>query len=81
MWKLHVKLLKENRRTDPAENKKITKANDLKIGLLVFVKHHQMGTFDPTYIYDHRVSGIPNDSTVMLTTPDGKEKKCNCYVR
>ena len=37
MWKLHVKLLKENR-TDPMENKKITKASDLKIGQIVFVK-------------------------------------------
>ena len=30
MWKLHAKLLEENRRTDPAENKKITKAISLK---------------------------------------------------
>ena len=30
MWKLHAKLLKENRRTHPVENKKITKASDLK---------------------------------------------------
>ena len=75
MWKLHVKLLEENRRTDPAENKKITKASNLKIGQIVFVKDHHKGTFDPTYIYDHRVSDILNDSTVMLTTPDGREKK------
>ena len=40
MWTLHVKLLKENRRTDPVENKKITKATNLKIGQLVFVKDH-----------------------------------------
>ena len=35
-----------------------------------------MGTFDPMCIFDHRVSGILNDSTGMLTTPDGKEKSC-----
>ena len=35
----------------------------------------QKGTFDPTYIYEHRVSGILNDSIVVLITPDGKEKK------
>ena len=57
MWKLHVKLLEENR-TDPVVNKKTAKASNLKIGQLVFVKGHQKGTFDPTYIYDHRVSGI-----------------------
>ena len=55
MWKFHVKLLKENRRTDTVENKKIIKATDLKIGQLVFVKDHQKGIFDPPYIYDHRV--------------------------
>ena len=58
---------------------KITKASNLKIGQLVFVKDHQKGTFDPLYIYDHRVVGILNDSTVVLTTPDGKEKRCNVH--
>ena len=58
MWKLHAKLLKENRRIDPVDNKKTTKATNLKIGQLVFVKDHQKGTFNPTYTYDHRVSEI-----------------------
>ena len=79
MWRLHVKLLEENRRADPAQKKKITKANNLKIGQLVFVGDHQKGTFDQTYIFDHRVSTILNDSTVMLTTPNGKGKKCNIH--
>ena len=79
MWRLHAKLLKENRREDPIKDKKITKASNLKVGQLVFVKDHHKGTFDPTYIFDHRVSGIINDSTVMFTTPDGKEKKCNIH--
>ena len=57
MWKLNVKLLEEERRADPTENKKIIKASNLKIGQLVFVKEHHKGTFDPTYIFDHRVSG------------------------
>ena len=46
MWKLHVKLLGESRRTDPVENKKIIKARNLKIGQLVFEKDHCKGTFD-----------------------------------
>ena len=79
MWKLHVKLPEGNRRADPTENRKITKASDLKIGQLVFIKDHHKGTFDPTYIFDYRVSGKLNDSTVMLTTPDGKEKKCSFH--
>ena len=51
MWKLHAKLLEENRRADSTENKKITKASDFKKGQLVFVKDHCKGTFDPTLIF------------------------------
>ena len=64
---------------DPAANKKITSASDLKIGQLVLVKNHCKGLLDPTYIYDHQVVEILNDSTILLTTPDGKEKKCNIH--
>ena len=48
-----VVLLVENRMAEPAANKKITTASDLKIGQLVVVEHHHKGPFDPTYIYDH----------------------------
>ena len=50
MWKLHAKLLKENRSTEPVDNRKVTKASDLKISQLVFVKDHRKGTFDLLYI-------------------------------
>ena len=73
-WKLHAKLLVENRITKPAINKKVTKTSDLKIGQLVLIKNQWKGQFDPTYIYDHWVAGIPNESTVLLTTPEGREK-------
>ena len=79
-WKLHAKLLAENRNTEPAIGKKVTKASDLKVGQLVLIKNHQKGPFNLTHIYDHWVVGIPNESTVLLTTPDGKEKKCNIYL-
>ena len=46
VWKLHTKLLKENRSTGPADNRKVTKASNLKIGQLAFVKDPQKGTFD-----------------------------------
>ena len=78
-WKLHAKCLAQNRITKPAINIKVTKASDLKKGQLVFIKNHQKGPFNPTYIYDHWVVGIPNESTVLLTTPDGKDKKCNIH--
>ena len=79
LWKLHAKLLVENRMASPATDKKITKPSDLRIGPLLFVKNHCKGLFDPTYIYDHWVAEILNDITVLLTTPDGKEKKCNIH--
>ena len=65
--------------TEAADNRKVTKASNLKIGQLVFVKDHQKGTFNLSYIFDHRVSGILNDRTVVLTTTNEKEKKCNIH--
>ena len=79
MWKLHAKLLTETSTTEPIETRKVTKATNLKIGQLLFVKDHHKGIFDPLYIFGHRVAGIINDSTVLPTTPDGKEKRCNTH--
>ena len=45
----------------------------------MLTKKHQKDPFDPTYIHDHWVVGIPNESTVLLTTPNGKEKKCDVH--
>ena len=75
MWKLHANLHKENRRIVPVENKiKITKATDLKLGQLVFVKKITKRVhLIQLYIYDHRFSEILNDSMVMLITQDGKK--------
>ena len=79
LWKLQAKFLAENGMAEAAANKKITSASDLKIGQLVLVKNHHRGPFNPTYIYNHQVAEILNDSTVLFTTPDGKEKKCNIH--
>ena len=38
LWKFHAKLLAENRIAQSANDKKITRASDLKIGQLVPVK-------------------------------------------
>ena len=74
--KHHAKILAENRSTKWAIDKKVTKASDLKIGQFILINNHWKGQFDPTYLYDHQVAGIPNERTVLLTTPDGKERKC-----
>ena len=72
-------MLAENRINKPLDNRKVTKASDLKIVQLVFVKDHHKGTFDPRFTSDHRISAIMNESTVILTTPDSREKRCNIH--
>ena len=42
----------------------------------MLVKNYCKGPFDPTYIYDHWVAEI---LLLLLTTPDGKEIKCNIH--
>ena len=80
MWKLHAELLHDSRETkDPVEERKFNKASDLKIGQLVLIKNHTASSFQPKYLADHRVVKILNDSTVIISYPDGKEKKCNIH--
>ena len=43
LWKLHARLLAENRKAEPAANKKVTSVWDLKIGHLVLVKKQCKG--------------------------------------
>ena len=64
---------------EPAADKMVTRASDLKIGHLMLVKKYHKGPFDPTYIYNHRVAQILNYSMVLLTTLYGKDKKCNIH--
>ena len=47
LWKLHAKLLAENRVTNPTDGRKVTRASDLKLGQLMFVKNKQKGTLTP----------------------------------
>ena len=54
-------------------------ASDLKIGQLVFVEDHCKGTFDLVYTFDYRISTIVSESTVILTKPDGREKRCTIH--
>ena len=80
MWKLHAELLHDSREIkDPVEERKFDKASDLKIGQLVLIKNHTAPTFQSTYLAGHRVLKILNDSTIIVSSPDRKEKKCNIH--
>ena len=80
MWKIHAELLCNSRQSkDPEEEKKFDNASDLKIGQLVLIKNHNTSTFQPKYLADYRVIKIVNDSTVIVSSLDGKERKCNIY--
>ena len=39
------------------------------------VKSHTYHTFEPKYLLDYKVLKIPNDNTLYLITPNGKEIK------
>ena len=60
-------------------NRKVAEDSDLKVGQLVFVRDYCKCPFDPTYTFDHMVAAIVNKSTVVLTIPDNKEKRCNIH--
>ena len=80
MWKLHAELLQDSREAkDPEEGRKFNKASDLKIEQLVLIKNHTASTFQSKYLADHRVLDILNDSMVIISSPDRKEKKCNIH--
>ena len=61
------------------KHKKSLKQPDLKIGQLVFVKIIKKVHSIQLTLTVIRVSEILNDSTVMFTTPDGKERNCNIH--
>ena len=80
MWRLHAELLQDTRQDkDPEEEGKFDKASNFKIVQLVLIKNHTAYTFQPKYLVDYRVTKIVNDSTLTVSSPDGKEKKCNIH--
>ena len=48
-----------------------------KIGQVGMVKNHACHTFELKYLLDYRALKILNDSTLLLLTSNGKEKKTN----
>ena len=80
IWKLHAELLCDSRQSkDLEEERKFDKASDLKIGQLVIIKNHTASTFQPKYLADYRLIEIVNDSTVIVSSSDDMEKKCNIH--
>ena len=43
------------------------------------MKNHTASVFQPKNLADHRVVKIVNDNTVIVSSPDGKVKKCNVH--
>ena len=43
------------------------------------VKNHSYHTFEAKYLLDYRILKILNDSTLLIVTPNGKERKTNIY--
>ena len=39
------------------------------------MKNHAYHTFEPKYLLDYRVLKVPNDNTLLLTVPNGQERK------
>ena len=46
---------------------------------MFLIKNHIASTFQPKYLADHRVIKIVNNSKIIVSSPDGKEKKCNIH--
>ena len=59
-------------------DQQINKKNPtFKIGQPVMGENHAHHTFEPKYLLDYRVLKILNDITLLLVTPNGKERKTN----
>ena len=43
------------------------------------MKNHNVTAFQLKYVADYRVIKIVNKSTVMVASPDSKERKCNIH--
>ena len=77
LWKHHTNHLTEMHQRN--ENKDVQSYNNnpkFEVGQPV-VRNHVCCTFEPKYLLDYRVLQMLNDSTLLLVTPDGKERKAN----
>ena len=41
------------------------------------MKNHSVRAFQPRYLADYRIVKVVNENTVIVATPDSRERKCN----
>ena len=76
LWKHHNKHLKEMHQGNEHMYQQISKNNPkFESGQQVMVKKHACCTFKLQYLLDYKELKILNDSTLLLVTTNGKEKK------
>ena len=76
LWKHHYNHLREIYQRN--EHKHVPSCNNnptFEAGQPVMVRNHAHHTIEPKYLLDYRVLQILNDSTLLIVTPDGKERK------
>ena len=72
-------LLQEMRQSEPETEKEYNSTKDLKEGQLVLIKNHSVRAFQPKYVADYRIIKVINKNTVILASPDGRERMCNIH--
>ena len=78
LWKHHAKHIKELCQRNEHMDQQINEENPkFQIGHPVMIMIHACHTFEPKYLLDQRKFKILNDSTLLLVTPNGKERKTN----
>ena len=63
--------------TENVKKNKHFKAHDFKVGQLVAVKTHLRNTFESRFMSDYRVLKIVNKCTLLVESPDGKNRQIN----
>ena len=79
MWKTHAKWLQELRQSEHETERKYNHTTDLKEGQLVRMKKHIVRVFQPKYLADYRVIKVITENTVIVVSPDGRERKCSIH--
>ena len=79
-WKHLTAHLKElHQRKEEHTDHNHNNSTKCEIGQPVMVNNHTCHTFKPKYLLNYKVLKILNDSTLLLITPNGKERITNIY--
>ena len=78
LWKHHTKHLKEMYHRNEHMDQQIGNNNlKFEIDQPIMVKNHACHKFEPKCLLDYGMLKILNDNTLLLVTPNGKERKAN----